>query len=132
MGFMSKTTILYLYHPCCKFLCRECTTTTWNGQILSLLRNGDGKPINFNLCLNRTRSRPFSSKQPNFPIFNYLGDLVLEQKSFKQHAHSVFCKLKATIYLKMEYYGQKQKNYNFTYIDVINWDKLFKNEIEHI
>ena len=26
----------------CQFLCRPCTTKTWNGQILSLLENGNG------------------------------------------------------------------------------------------
>ena len=29
-----------------QFLCRPCTTTTWNGQILSCLENGNGNAIN--------------------------------------------------------------------------------------
>ena len=46
----------------CRFLCRPCTTTTWNDQILSLLGNGNGKAINSTIPVwTRARSLLFSS-----------------------------------------------------------------------
>ena len=50
----------------CKFLFRSWTTTTWNDQMLSWLKDGNGKAISFNLSLSlsvwtRTRSPLFSS-----------------------------------------------------------------------
>jgi len=43
---MSKTTTLHAHHNFCQFLCRPCTATRWNGQILSSPKNGSGKAIN--------------------------------------------------------------------------------------
>ena len=46
----------------CKFLCRLCTTTTWNGQISSLLENGNGLAKNSTISVwTRARSPLFSS-----------------------------------------------------------------------
>ena len=42
---MSKITTLQVHHAFWKFLCRFCTTTTWNGQILRSLENGNGETI---------------------------------------------------------------------------------------
>ena len=62
MGFMSKTTTLHVHHAFCTFLCRPCTTRTWNDQILSLLESGNGNAINVTFSLwTRTRSPLFSS-----------------------------------------------------------------------
>ena len=48
----------------CTFLCLQCTTTTWNDQILSLLGNGNGKAINSTISVRTwARSSLFSSSQ---------------------------------------------------------------------
>ena len=66
IGLMSKTTI---NSACasrffCTFLCLQCTTTTWNDQILSLLGNGNGKAINSTISVRTwARSSLFSSSQ---------------------------------------------------------------------
>ena len=46
----------------CQFLCRPCTTTTWNGQTLSLLENGNDKAMNSTISdWTRARSPLFTS-----------------------------------------------------------------------
>ena len=53
-----------------QFLCLPCTTTTWNGQILSLPKNGTGKAINSTISV-WTRARvPSLHFQPKFPFLS--------------------------------------------------------------
>ena len=55
----------------CTFLCSHCITTTWNDQILTLLRNGNGKAINSTISVwTRARSPLFSSSQNPLPLNN--------------------------------------------------------------
>ena len=42
IGLMSKTKTLHMHHTFFTFLCCPCTTMTWNDQILSLLKIGNG------------------------------------------------------------------------------------------
>ena len=78
----------------CTFLCRPCTTTTWNEQILSWLENGNGKAMNFTISLwIRTRSPTFSSKLTSLFSRNwvtwYKGQKVSEDETsiFQRRFH---------------------------------------------
>ena len=54
----------------CKFICRLCTTTTWNDHILSLL--GNDKAINSTISVwNRARSLLFSSDLNSLLLRNW-------------------------------------------------------------
>ena len=54
-----------------KFLCRPCTTTTWNDQILTLLENGNGKAINSTISVwTRARSVLLSSNLASLLLSN--------------------------------------------------------------
>ena len=89
-----------LYSPCmavspprsrffCTFLCSHCITTTWNDQILSLLRNGNGKAINSTLSVwTRARSPLFSSSQ-NPLLLNNRANWD-NRENFKKDAKSMF------------------------------------------
>ena len=55
----------------CTFLCCHCITTTWNGQILSLLENRNGKAIYSTTSVwIRARSPLFSSNQNSLYLSN--------------------------------------------------------------
>ena len=57
----------------CTFLCRPCTTTTWNDQILSWLENGNSKAIKFTFSLwPWTRSPLFSSNLTSLLSSNWV------------------------------------------------------------
>ena len=75
IGLMSKTTTLHVHHAFLYISFLQCTTTTGNDQILSLLGNGNGKGDKFyHLCPNLS-ALPSLQLQPKFPSFKQQGEL---------------------------------------------------------
>ena len=70
------------------FLCCPCTTTTWNGKILSLLKNGNGKAINSTISV-WIRARSLSSAPIKIHSCLITGRIGIIAKRLKD-AKSIF------------------------------------------
>ena len=73
----------------CTFLCRPCTTTMWNDQILSLLGNGNGKAINSTISVWTRVPSPLFSSNPSSLLLSNRTPRDNREKKWKD-AKSVF------------------------------------------
>ena len=85
--YLSKTTTLhvhqFVHHAFCTFRSRPCTTTTWNDQILSWLKNGNSKAINFSISLTTQKRFPLFSSNPTFLFSSTAVWLRIRAKKFQ-------------------------------------------------
>ena len=67
----------------CTFLCRSCTTTTWNDQILSFFEDENGKPINSTISVWTWARSPLFISNLNSPFLSNWATWDNREKMWK-------------------------------------------------